>query len=129
MEQATLEHVNITVSDPDATAQQLSELFGWKVRWRGKAKNDGLSVHVGTDGDYLAVYSPRARPNAGPSSYGLKGGLNHVGIVVDDLDAIEARVIAAGLQPYGHDTYDPGRRFYFRDRDGIEFEVVSYAAS
>ncbi|MEM7190453.1 MAG: VOC family protein, partial [Pseudomonadota bacterium] len=23
--------------------------------------------------------------------------------------------------------YEPGRRFYFADHDGIEFEVVSYA--
>ncbi len=45
---------------------------------------------------------------------------------VDDLDAIEALVIAAGLTPFSHDNYDPGRRFYFFDPDGIEYEVVSY---
>ena len=52
--------------------------------------------------------------------------LNHVGIEVDDLDATEARVVAAGLKPFGHDPYDPGRRFYFLDPDGIEYEVVTY---
>ncbi len=35
---------------------------------------------------------------------------------------------AAGLEPFGHDDYDPGRRFYFFDDNGIEFEVVSYAS-
>ncbi len=52
--------------------------------------------------------------------------LNHIGVVVDELDATEARVIAAGLRPFGHADYEPGRRFYFLDPDGIEFEVVSY---
>ena len=36
-------------------------------------------------------------------------------------------MISAGLEPFGHDNYDPGERFYFFDWDGIEFEVVSYA--
>ena len=53
--------------------------------------------------------------------------LNHVGIQVDDLDAVERRVIAAGLVPFSHGDYEPGRRFYFIDWDGIEFEIVSYA--
>ena len=52
--------------------------------------------------------------------------LNHIGVEVDDLDAIEAKVVAAGLKPFGHADYDPGRRFYFLDPDGIEYEVVSY---
>jgi len=53
--------------------------------------------------------------------------LNHIGVQVDDLDATEARVIAAGLLPFSHADYEPGRRFYFLDPDGIEYEVVSYA--
>jgi catechol 2,3-dioxygenase-like lactoylglutathione lyase family enzyme len=52
--------------------------------------------------------------------------LNHVGLVVDDLAAAEAIVIAAGLEPFNHMDYEPGRRFYFFDWDGIEFEMVSY---
>jgi predicted enzyme related to lactoylglutathione lyase len=45
---------------------------------------------------------------------------------VDDLDAVERRVVAAGLRPFNHGDYEPGRRFYFLDADGIEFEIVSY---
>ncbi len=52
--------------------------------------------------------------------------LNHIGVEVDDLDATEARVVAAGLTPFSHADYEPGRRFYFLDPDGIEYEVVSY---
>ena len=53
--------------------------------------------------------------------------LNHIGVEVDDLDAPEARVIAAGLRPFSHADYEPGRRFYFLDPGGVEYEVVRYA--
>jgi hypothetical protein len=46
--------------------------------------------------------------------------------VVDDLDAAQAVVVEAGLEPFGLDDYAPGRRFYFFDWDGIEFELISY---
>ncbi|WP_372893084.1 VOC family protein [Rhodosalinus sp.] len=129
---ARLEHVNVTVSDPHATAAMLGRLFGWRIRWEGPAKHDGYTVHVGDAFDYLAVYrAPADYEGAGQrppvDSYATRGGLNHVAIVVDDLDAVEARVRAEGYTPENHADYEPGRRFYFRDRDGIEFEVVSYA--
>jgi len=47
--------------------------------------------------------------------------------LVDDLAGVEHRVIASGLTPFGDDDYDPGRRFYFFDPDGIEYEIVSYS--
>ena len=126
MNSATLEHVNITVADPDKTAAMLCDLFGWKIRWRGNAKGNGLSVHVGTEEDYLAIYTPPTSLGPSANSNMMAGGLNHIGVQVDDLDAVEKRVVAAGLSPFNHANYEPGRRFYFLDGDGIEFEVMSY---
>lgn len=126
MTQATLEHANITVSDPDATAAWLGDVFGWQIRWQGAAIHGGRSIHVGGDSSYLAIYSPGAAQPGNDDSYHTVGGLNHVGVVVDDLDAAESRVRAAGFEPHNHANYEPGRRFYFDDLDGIEFEVVSY---
>jgi len=114
-----LEHVNITVSEPERTAALMVALFDWEIRWEGPAKSGGRTVHVGTDDAYLAVYSNGGAPPL--------GRLNHVGIVVGDLAESERRVAAAGLTPFNHGNYEPGRRFYFLDDDGIEFEVVSYA--
>jgi catechol 2,3-dioxygenase-like lactoylglutathione lyase family enzyme len=126
MATAYLEHVNITVSDPDRTATMLTELFGWRERWRGAAKDDGLSIHIGGDDFYLVVYA-KAGVGEGPADTGaFKGGLNHVGVVVEDIDAVEAKVVAGGFKPRNHADYEPGRRFYFDDADGIEFEVVAY---
>lgn len=127
MQNNFIEHVNITVSDPKKTAALMCDLFDWKVRWEGPAKDDGFTVHVGTDSHYLAIYSTGKSNNGSDVSYLTKGGLNHVGIVVDDLDDIEERVVDAGLKPHNHGDYEPGRRFYFHDDDGIEFEIVSYS--
>ncbi len=123
---ATLEHTNLTVTNADATAARLCALFGWHIRWSGPAINGGYTVHVGDDDRYLAVFTPKTPAAPSPSSYDTVSGLNHIGIVVDDLQAVETRVRAAGLTPHSHAEYEPGRRFYFDDPDGIEFEVVAY---
>jgi catechol 2,3-dioxygenase-like lactoylglutathione lyase family enzyme len=120
-----IEHVNITLSDPKRTSDLMKRLFDWHVRWSGPAQNGGHTIHVGSNDHYVALYaggdtakvaevSPEGRP------------LNHIGIEVDDLDAAEARVIAAGLKPFSHADYEPGRRFYFLDPDGIEYAVLRY---
>lgn len=125
-----LEHLNMTASDPDRTAAALVDIFGWTVRWTGSSDLGGRSVHVGgpEDGDsYLAIYREGLPKADDGSTYARIGGLNHIGVEVEDLDATEARVVEAGFTPYSHGNYEPGRRFYFDDHDGIEFEVVSYA--
>lgn len=122
-----LEHSNFTVPDPDQTAAWMCEVFGWTIRWSGAAIGGGRSVHVGTDTHYLALYRPKRTPDRIDSSYDVIGGLNHIGLVVEDLDAAEARVKAAGFETHSHADYEPGRRFYFHDHDGIEYELVSYS--
>jgi catechol 2,3-dioxygenase-like lactoylglutathione lyase family enzyme len=125
---AMLEHVNVTVPDPEATAALYGRLFGWKLRWQGGAIHGGHTVHVGTEDQYVALYTgPGGKQTPRQDSYRQLGGLNHIAVVVDDLDALEAKVKAEGLVPEKHADYEPGRRFYFHDRDGIEYEVVSYA--
>lgn len=128
MSKAILEHINMTVSDPDRTANMLVDLFGWKIRWSGASLNNGRTVHVGNDEDYVALYAVgKPRGLKDDESYGLAGAVNHLGILVDDLGAAEKRVLEFGIKTHSHQTYDPGSRFYFHDHDGIEYEVVSYA--
>lgn len=128
MTSAALEHVNIEVSDADKTAGLLCALFDWRVRWRGEAASGGRTVHVGTEGAYVAVHQPPG-PVGAPLAHRKGAPLNHVGVEVGDLAETERRVAAAGLKPFGHGDYTPGRRFYFFDWDQIEWEVVSYAAA
>ena len=123
---ATLEHANICVSDPDKTAAWMEKIFGWHIRWRGPALNGGYTVHVGSKDSYLALYAP-AEGLADPTPrYSSKGALNHLAVVVEDLDGAEAAVKAAGYTPKSHADYEPGRRFYFLDEEGVEYELVEY---
>lgn len=123
---ATLEHTNFTVANPRTTAAWMKDVFGWETRWEGDAIAGGFTVHVGEKDTYLALYAPAQPAQSTQSSYDIVGGLNHIGVVVDDLDASEERVRQAGFEPHNHADYEPGRRFYFRDDNGIEFEVVAY---
>ncbi|WP_170474866.1 VOC family protein [Ruegeria arenilitoris] len=123
---ATLEHTNFTVRDPQATAAWMKDVFDWKVRWEGPAIAGGYTVHVGSQHTYLALYAPNNPKTTGESSYDIVGGLNHVGVLVEDIDAMEAKVRKAGFEPRNHADYEPGKRFYFDDDDGIEFEVIQY---
>ena len=126
---ARLEHANITVKDPKATAAMLHDLFGWKARWEGAAKNNGYTIHVGGADTYLALYTGPEGAEAqreADDSYHTRGGLNHIGVVVEDLDAAEAAVRARGYAPHSHADYEPGRRFYFHEENGLEIEVVCY---
>lgn len=56
MSEAYLEHANLTVRNPDATAKLLVELFDWRIRWQGEAIHGGHTVHVGGEASYLALY-------------------------------------------------------------------------
>ncbi len=126
MATAFIEHVNLTVSDPERSAALMIALFNWHIRWRGPSQMGGHTIHVGSDTAYLALYSPSAAAVA-PLAHTKGSPLNHLGIEVEDIDAVEAACRAHGLVPFNHGGYEPGRRFYVFDPDGIEFEIVSYA--
>lgn len=126
MSKAVLEHVNVTVSNPQEAATKLATIFGWEIRWEGPALAGGHTIHLGSGDRYLALYSGPQGQHAN-TPYPKGEPLQHIGIEVDDLDAAESRVIAAGYRPINHGDYEPGRRFYFLGPDDIEFEVLSYS--
>lgn len=122
MPHGQIEHANLTVTNPERSTELFKQLLSWEERWRGKSKFGGDTIHVGDKTTYLALYTN----SEAKGGYSKGQPLNHVGLLVDDLAAAEGVVTAAGLEPFGHDDYEPGKRFYFFDWDGIEFEVVSY---
>ena len=93
MPKGTLEPANVTVSDADRSSQLMQDLCGWHERWRGKSQFGGDSIHVGDETHYIAFYS--SGPVTGRYSKGHP--LNHLAVVVDDLDAAEKVVADAGL--------------------------------
>ena len=92
MPKGHLEHANLTVSDPQRSADLLIALLGWEERWRGPSQMGGETIHVGDPGNgssYVALYTNDDVRGEGARGYSKGQPLNHLGFVVDDLAAAE----------------------------------------
>ena len=120
-----LEHINLTVSDLQRSAAFYRDLFGYRTRWEGTTNDGRPAAHIGDDHNYIALFQARETGSVWQRDYGVVG-VNHAGFVVDDLDALRERLVALNVTPGEIQDYDPGRRLYFFDPDGIEIELVQY---
>lgn len=119
-----LEHVNMSVADLEQTIAFYQELLGLKVRWRGSNASGEPAAHIGDDRHYLALFEIGERERT-EADYGQLG-LNHFGFVVDDLDAAKQKLANLHVEPTMEADYEPGRRLYFLDPNGVEVELVQY---
>ena len=126
MSRSFVEHLNLTVSNPEPIAEVLCSIFDWKIRWSGNALDDGLTIHVGSDNSYLALYTHADATKSLKRDHKVIANMNHIGIVVDNLEEVEEKVKAHSFKPFSHRDYEPGKRFYFLMDDDIEIEVISY---
>ena len=123
---ATLEHTNFTVRDPQASAAWMQKVFGWKTRWEGPAIAGGYTVHVGSAAYLSGALCAQRSETAGESSYDIVGGLNHVGVLVEDIDATEESARGRVHPQITTPITNRADGFTFDDDNGIEFEVVQY---
>lgn len=113
MSTADLDHISITVSDPDGTAKKLCELFGWQVRAVRSTTEGGRSIHVGTKEAYIALCSEVADDHVPAEDMTLPeertAALNHVGIPARNPEALAAwygvhfNLMVEGAFAYGDD--------------------------
>ncbi len=96
--QAVLEHVNVTTFSARETAQLFVDVFGWHIRWEGQGKLGGHSIHVGTEGTYVVLYTP---PEDQKKAAG-EGQPNHVGVCV-----IWTRQRKQSARPVASPTHTP----------------------
>ena len=124
-----LEHINLTVSDLSRSIDFYTSLLDLNVRWqRGADDPKGPAAHVGDERCYLAMF--QATESSSPLEHDYEHvGLNHFGFVVDDLDLVRQRLEQRGITPHLEGDYEPGRRLYFHDPDGIEVEIVEYEST
>ena len=124
-----LEHVNITVIDVDEAIRFLQTAMpDWKVRAdvSSEVSNCRRWVHLGTDTTYIAIEDRGATEKGGHEPY-VDPGINHLGFVVNDIDAVSKRLTDAGYEEGLSSPDNPNRkRIYFYDADGNEYEFVEY---
>ncbi len=99
-------HVAIEVGDIDDALAFYGSLFDFELR--GKSET---MAFIDLGDQFLALQSGRSQP--------ADDG-RHVGIVVDDKEAVRQALAAAGIEPL------PGRFLDFRDPWGNRIEIIGY---
>ena len=123
-----LDHANLSVRDPEAMLRFLAAAFpDFRVRGRGGDCAGHAWLHVGNDEVYLALLPATREPREPFAPYTGRPGLNHLGFEVDDVEALRARLRAAGYEESTVPNAHPHRRrVYFRDAEGNDWEFVQY---
>jgi len=119
-----LDHANISVVDLEESIALYQDLLGWRVRWRGKTTFGKPAAHVGDDEQYIGLIQVPSDDEQRPDY--SRPGLNHFGIVVGNLEEAREKLAKWGISPHNEPEYEPGRRLYFFDPNGVEVELIEY---
>jgi len=126
-----LEHLNVTLTDLDRATRALQAIVPtWSVRGAGTWQDDdGRPVawrHVGDDFQYLALYA--TPPGQALSAHGRGNAFNHLGLVVDDLDAALERLRALDipLDHVGGSTEHRRSAYVMIEPERLQVELVAY---
>ncbi|CAH6999421.1 VOC family protein [Vibrio alginolyticus] len=125
-----IEHLNITVPDIDETLMFLSIVApDFKIRKDVDLPGRHRWVHVGNEQSYFALQEPHLdslAPRAMQETY-KNHGVNHIGLVVQNLQTIETKLVEQG---YRRGIYAPRethrKRAYFYDKAGFEWELTEF---
>jgi catechol 2,3-dioxygenase-like lactoylglutathione lyase family enzyme len=125
---ARLEHANLTVRDVDGMIRFLQTAFpDFRVRAEGKSRDGSRWVHVGTDETYIALSPANVEPDRRWAPYRGLPGVNHLGLEVDDVEALRQRLKSGGYKDSTVPNRHPyRRRVYFNDSEGNDWEFVQY---
>ncbi len=124
-----LEHANLVVKTIQPSLDFLLTAFPeWYIRGSGQGQWAGESrnwLHVGNDDYYLTLNDGAQGDNRDLA--GLTPGLAHLGFVIDDVEALMARLQGKGyaVDIIGRDH--PHRKtVYYIDPNGFQYEFIQY---
>ena len=124
-----LDHVNVTVVDIERSAEFLRIAFPhFRTRGGGEADDDGMRsawMHLGTDEAYVCLNQTTLVKQVDRDG-SKETGINHVGFIVDDVDALLGKYETAGFKCSMMDEQPSRKRLYVTDLDGIVWEFVQY---
>ena len=117
-----LEHIHVNVDSIAATERFLKVAIPeFRPRGGGNAEDYGRWMHIGTDTNYIALTEVAgAKPMV---------NLRHIGLQVDDVEALIKRLRAAGIEPSDASSLDEHphrRRVYYIDDNGLDWEFIQY---
>ncbi len=123
------EHANITVPNIDAAlAFLLNAAPDFQIKTDQTHQDSYRWVHIGNENCYFALqesHSPSVSKDTRKPYQNI--AVNHIGMIVDDLDNIQLNLLALGYEQNGDITQEKhGRRLYFYDKAGFEWELIEY---
>ena len=121
----TYDHIHLRSPDAEATALWYENMFGAEII--RSVQSDGrprLDLSLGGVAVFIAQVPPEQAVAAPPEPPYL--GLEHIGLVVDDIDATAAELAAKGAQfTVKPTTIEPGIRIAFiRGPEGVLVEII-----
>jgi catechol 2,3-dioxygenase-like lactoylglutathione lyase family enzyme len=118
------EHINLACQDLEASKTFYQTIFpDWYVRAEG-GEDEEKWMHFGNDQFYLAL---NHQPNLKRVHEIYENiGVNHVGFVIDDGEAMKARLKENRIDYYTMTAPETKHRIYVSDPDGNEIELVEY---
>lgn len=125
-----LEHANLHARDVDALVAFLLAAFpDFRARHDAVNEADQRWVHVGNDDAYVSVYQATGELTEPFVPYSGKPGINHLGFVVSDAEALRARLRQAGYEESTvANAHAYRQRVYFHDPEGNDWEFVEYSS-
>jgi predicted enzyme related to lactoylglutathione lyase len=104
-----LDYIELPGPDIPATKRFYGAVFGWSFTDYGP--------------DYVAFESNGRNGGFNAERKVVPSGGPLVVLFAADLDTMEAKVRAAGVEILSRETFEGGRRFHFRDPNGNEIAV------
>lgn len=118
------EHINLSCKDIDATKNFYQNIFpDWYIRVEG-VNGDSRWMHFGNNQFYLALNDTPDNKRVHELYENI--GINHVGFVIEDGEAMKALLDKHGIEYYTMTAPETKHRIYVTDPDGNEVEFVEY---
>ncbi|MBF2005260.1 MAG: VOC family protein [Chlorogloeopsis fritschii C42_A2020_084] len=118
------EHINLACKNLNDSKKFYQTLFPeWYVRADG-VYNGRHWMHLGNHQFYLALNDENEQERVHSAYENI--GINHVGFVIPDGDAMKKTLEDAGIEYYTMSAPETKHRIYVNDPDGNEIELVEY---
>lgn len=127
-----LHHVVLTVSDIEGSVEWYRDLFGFDelAREEHQGGSGGRTVLLGKPDWSMGVGLSYHPTNQGETFDPTRTGLDHVGFVVPDRDALvewETTMADKGIKHSPISDHDWGSSLNFRDPDDTQLQFIAFA--
>jgi catechol 2,3-dioxygenase-like lactoylglutathione lyase family enzyme len=131
---ARIKHIALVTDDPAATAEFYKRHFGLTELYRRPSDSGDKGVWLSDGYIYFAIlkYGTADAPQLGPGQTSELRGIHHIGFQVDDIEATDRELTAAGVAPVPREKRDPrppgqgemvGVNLKYLGPDAVQFDV------